>query len=130
MKILVYGAGVIGSIFASRLYSNVNDVCILARGNRLEEIIERTSTIISVKPERSLFQSSNSMGNNYPGLVRRQPSFAPASFGLTRRRPASRAGIDRPVRACRMKYPGLIQITSLGLSALISPAITDLAFGT
>ena len=38
MKILVYGAGVIGSIFAAKLSRSGNDVTVLARGKRLEEI--------------------------------------------------------------------------------------------
>lgn len=38
MKILIYGAGIIGSIYAARLYRTGNDVTILARGNRFDEI--------------------------------------------------------------------------------------------
>jgi 2-dehydropantoate 2-reductase len=38
VKILIYGAGVIGSIFAAKLSLSGNDVTVLARGNRLEEI--------------------------------------------------------------------------------------------
>ena len=38
MKILIYGAGVIGSIFAGKLAKNGYDVTVLARGNRLIEI--------------------------------------------------------------------------------------------
>lgn len=38
MKILVYGAGVIGSIFAYKLKVGGNDVTLLARGNRLEQL--------------------------------------------------------------------------------------------
>ncbi|MFX1391500.1 MAG: ketopantoate reductase family protein [Promethearchaeota archaeon] len=40
MKILVYGAGVIGSIFAYKLKSGGNDVSILARGKRLNDLKE------------------------------------------------------------------------------------------
>jgi 2-dehydropantoate 2-reductase len=40
MKILVYGAGVIGSIFAGKLTKNGYDITVLARGNRYREIIE------------------------------------------------------------------------------------------
>jgi 2-dehydropantoate 2-reductase len=40
MKILVYGAGVIGSIFAGKLAKNGYDLTVLARGNRYKEIIE------------------------------------------------------------------------------------------
>ncbi len=38
MRILVYGAGVIGSIFAAKLHFSGQDVTVLARGNRLKEI--------------------------------------------------------------------------------------------
>ncbi len=38
MKILVYGAGVIGSLYGAKLKEAGNDVTILARGARLEEI--------------------------------------------------------------------------------------------
>ena len=38
IKILIYGAGVIGSIFAYRLKTGGNDVTILARGKRLEQL--------------------------------------------------------------------------------------------
>lgn len=38
IKILIYGAGVIGSIFAYKLKNGGNDVTVLARGKRLEDI--------------------------------------------------------------------------------------------
>ncbi len=38
MKILIYGAGVIGSIFAYKIKSSGNDVTVLARGKRLEQL--------------------------------------------------------------------------------------------
>ena len=40
MKILVYGAGVLGSIYAARLQKGGHQVSILARGRRLDEIRE------------------------------------------------------------------------------------------
>jgi 2-dehydropantoate 2-reductase len=40
MKILVYGAGVIGSIFAGKLAKNGYNITVLARGNRYKEIVE------------------------------------------------------------------------------------------
>ena len=40
MKILIYGAGVIGSVFAGKLAKNGYDVTVLARGNRFKEISE------------------------------------------------------------------------------------------
>jgi 2-dehydropantoate 2-reductase len=55
MKILVYGAGVIGSIFAAKLSLSGNDVTVLARGKRLEEI--RSDGIVlhrSGSPEREI----------------------------------------------------------------------------
>lgn len=41
MKILVYGAGVLGSLYAARLQAAGEDVSILARGRRLAEIREQ-----------------------------------------------------------------------------------------
>ncbi|MEO8820160.1 MAG: 2-dehydropantoate 2-reductase N-terminal domain-containing protein [Ginsengibacter sp.] len=38
MKILIYGAGVIGSIYAAKLFEAKNDVRLLARGKRLESL--------------------------------------------------------------------------------------------
>jgi 2-dehydropantoate 2-reductase len=40
MKILVYGAGTIGSIFAGKLSKNGFDTTVLARGNRYQEILK------------------------------------------------------------------------------------------
>ena len=40
MKILVYGAGVLGSLYAARLQKGGHDVSVLARGRRLEELRE------------------------------------------------------------------------------------------
>lgn len=38
MKVFVYGAGVIGSLLAAKLKAAGNDVTVLARGKRLDEI--------------------------------------------------------------------------------------------
>lgn len=38
MKILVYGAGVLGTLYAARLRESGNDVSVLARGTRLKDI--------------------------------------------------------------------------------------------
>lgn len=38
MNVLIYGAGVIGSIFAAKLCLSGQNVTVLARGKRLEEI--------------------------------------------------------------------------------------------
>jgi 2-dehydropantoate 2-reductase len=45
MKILVFGSGVIGSIYAARLHELRVDVTLLARGNRFEEISRDGVTI-------------------------------------------------------------------------------------
>ena len=45
MKILIYGAGVIGSIFAAKLALSGQDVTVLARGKRLEELKENLSDL-------------------------------------------------------------------------------------
>jgi len=47
MKILVYGAGVIGSIFAGKLAKNGYDITVLARGNRLNELNEKGIILIN-----------------------------------------------------------------------------------
>ena len=41
MKILVIGAGVLGSLYAARLQAAGHDVSIMARGERLEQIRAR-----------------------------------------------------------------------------------------
>ncbi|MFN2110632.1 MAG: ketopantoate reductase family protein, partial [Anaerolineae bacterium] len=40
MKILIYGAGPLGSVFAARLHQGGHDVSILARGQRLADLRE------------------------------------------------------------------------------------------
>lgn len=53
MKILIYGAGVIGSIFAGKLFSNGNDITILARNNRFEELRSNGLKIKDIKKEKT-----------------------------------------------------------------------------
>lgn len=48
MKFLIYGAGVIGSIFACKLEKAGNDVTVLARGSRYSEIANHGITIQDV----------------------------------------------------------------------------------
>ncbi|AEV29564.1 ketopantoate reductase [Sphaerochaeta pleomorpha str. Grapes] len=48
MRVLIYGAGVIGSIFAGRLAASGKDVTVLARGRRLEEL--RHNGVVLSKP--------------------------------------------------------------------------------
>jgi ketopantoate reductase len=45
-KILVYGAGPLGSLFAARLYEGGNDVSILARGQRLDDLREHGVVLV------------------------------------------------------------------------------------
>lgn len=49
MRILIYGAGVIGSIFAAKLFLTGLDVTVLARGKRFEEINDRGIVIYNPK---------------------------------------------------------------------------------
>jgi ketopantoate reductase/protein-S-isoprenylcysteine O-methyltransferase Ste14 len=48
MKILVYGAGPLGSLFATRLQEGGNDVSILARGQRLADLREHGIVLVDV----------------------------------------------------------------------------------
>ncbi len=50
MRILIYGAGVIGSIFAGKLAASGEDVTVLARGKRLDEL-RQNGIILSVPGE-------------------------------------------------------------------------------
>lgn len=52
MKVLIYGAGVIGSIFAGRLAASGQDVTVLARGKRLEEL-RQNGVVLSVPGENT-----------------------------------------------------------------------------
>ncbi|MFN2220387.1 MAG: ketopantoate reductase family protein [Anaerolineae bacterium] len=47
-RILVYGAGPLGSLFAARLQQGGNDVSILARGKRLAELREHGIVVVDV----------------------------------------------------------------------------------
>ncbi len=48
-KILVYGAGPLGSLFAVRLHQGGNDVSILARGQRLDDLREHGIVLVDVQ---------------------------------------------------------------------------------
>ncbi len=48
-KILVYGAGPLGSLFAARLQEGGNDVSILARGPRLDDLREHGVVLVDVQ---------------------------------------------------------------------------------
>jgi 2-dehydropantoate 2-reductase len=49
MKILINGAGVIGSIFAGKLAKNGYNVSVLARENRYHKIIENSIILICMR---------------------------------------------------------------------------------
>ncbi len=49
MKILVYGAGPLGSLFAARLQEGGNDVSLLARGQRLDDLREHGVVLVDVQ---------------------------------------------------------------------------------
>jgi 2-dehydropantoate 2-reductase len=53
LKILVYGAGVIGSIFAGRLALAGNNVTVLARGKRYEELKHDGIVLVNVKTKKT-----------------------------------------------------------------------------
>ena len=50
-KILVYGAGPLGSLFAARLQQGGNDVSILARGQRLDDLREYGVVLVDVQTQ-------------------------------------------------------------------------------
>ena len=52
MKILIYGAGVIGSIFAGKLALAGNDVTVLARGKRFEELVNEGIILVNPKTKK------------------------------------------------------------------------------
>jgi 2-dehydropantoate 2-reductase len=49
MKILIYGAGVIGSIFAGKLAQKGYDITVLARNNRYKEIEDNGIISLSIR---------------------------------------------------------------------------------
>jgi 2-dehydropantoate 2-reductase len=55
MKILVYGAGVVGTVYAALLKLSGHDVTVLARGRRLEEIRQNGLAIEDLASRRRLF---------------------------------------------------------------------------
>ena len=54
MKILVYGAGVIGSVYASHLQRGGHDVALLTRGKRLTELREHGVVLEVAKTGRRI----------------------------------------------------------------------------
>lgn len=53
MKLLVYGAGPLGSIFAARLHAAGHDVHLLARGSRLEELRRHNVVIEDIRSKQT-----------------------------------------------------------------------------
>jgi ketopantoate reductase len=58
-KILVYGAGPLGSLFAARLQQGGNEVSILARGRRLAELREHDIVVVDVLTEKQTITHVN-----------------------------------------------------------------------
>jgi 2-dehydropantoate 2-reductase len=58
-KILVYGSGPLGSLFAARLQQGGNDVSILARGERLAQLREHGIVLVDVQTEVQTVTSVN-----------------------------------------------------------------------
>ncbi|MBN1451826.1 MAG: hypothetical protein JW963_12490, partial [Anaerolineales bacterium] len=52
MKILVYGAGPLGSLFAARLQEGGHDVALLARGQRLADLKENGIVLVDTQTGR------------------------------------------------------------------------------
>jgi len=53
MKLLVYGAGPLGSIFAARLHAAGHDVHLLARGSRLEALRRHNVVIEDIRSKQT-----------------------------------------------------------------------------
>jgi len=58
-KILVYGSGPLGSLFATRLAQGGNDVSILARGRRLAELREHGIVLVNVQTDEQTVTQVN-----------------------------------------------------------------------
>lgn len=58
-KILVYGAGPLGSLFAARLQQGGNDVSILARGQRLDDLRDHGIVLVDVQTQRKTVTQVN-----------------------------------------------------------------------
>jgi 2-dehydropantoate 2-reductase len=65
-KILVYGAGPLGSLFAARLQQGGNDVSILARGRRLAELREHGVVVVDVLTEEQTVTQVNVTDRLHP----------------------------------------------------------------
>jgi len=67
VKILVYGAGPLGSLFAARLQEGGNDVSLLARGQRLADLREHGLVVIDVLTEQRTVTQVNLIEELTPG---------------------------------------------------------------
>jgi 2-dehydropantoate 2-reductase len=59
MKILVYGAGPLGSLFAARLQEGGNDVSLLARGQCLDDLREHGIVLVDVQTKKQTITRVN-----------------------------------------------------------------------
>ena len=78
MKILIYGAGVIGSIFASKLSIVGNNVTVLARGQRLTEINNMGVIIRKANTKKEEKAMIEQFGEGYMEYSKQVPAFIPA----------------------------------------------------
>jgi 2-dehydropantoate 2-reductase len=67
MRILVYGAGVLGSQYAARLHAAGHDVSILARGQRLVDLREHGIVLEAINLERRTVARVNVVSSLEPG---------------------------------------------------------------
>jgi ketopantoate reductase len=65
-KILVYGAGPLGSLFAARLQEGGNEVSILARGHRLDDLCELGVVLVDVQTKEQTVTRVNVVGELAP----------------------------------------------------------------
>ena len=67
MKILVYGAGPLGSLFAARLMQGGHDVSLLARGERLEQLRQHGLVLENVQTREQTTSCPNIVEQLAPG---------------------------------------------------------------
>ena len=66
LKILIYGAGVIGSVFAGKLALAGNDITVLARGKRFEELKNDGIVLVNPKTQKVEQATVNAIDNLMP----------------------------------------------------------------
>ena len=67
MNILVYGAGVLGSLYAARLQEAGQHVTVLARGQRLQDIHEHGIVLVDVLTGKTTTTHINLVEELEPG---------------------------------------------------------------